>query len=168
MHRHQYSGRKLSRKAGARKLLLRNLATSLILYEKIKTTEAKAKEVRPLVERLITWAKKGDLASIRMIDKYILDKNAAKKLQQELAPIYQERKGGYVRIVKIGYRPGDGSLMAQLELLDTEKLDQKIAKEKPKKNAEVKKETKKSEPKKGQKKTTPKKVTVSKKKAEKK
>lgn len=122
MHRHQYTGRKLSRKSGPRKALLRGLATSVILYEKIQTTTTKAKEVQPIVEKLITAAKKGDLASIRTISSYVYGENVVAKLVTEIAPIYKTRNGGYTRIVKLGNRPGDNAPVAILELVDIDKL----------------------------------------------
>jgi large subunit ribosomal protein L17 len=122
MHRHQYQNRKLSRKAGPRKALLRGLATSVILYERIKTTVPKAKEVQPIVEKLITTAKKGDLSALRALSAYIYGENAVTKLVTEIAPIYKDRKGGYTRIVKIGNRPGDNAPVAILELVDIDKL----------------------------------------------
>lgn len=122
MHRHQYKNRKLSRKSGPRKALLRGLATSVILYERVKTTLPKAKEVQPIVEKLITAAKKGDLASVRALSSYIYGESAVQKLVTEIAPIYKNRNGGYTRIVKLGNRPGDNALVAILELVDIDKL----------------------------------------------
>ena len=122
MHRHQYQNRKLSRKAGPRKALLRGLATSVILYERIKTTVPKAKEVQPIVEKLITTAKKGDLNALRALSAYIYGENAVTKLMTEIAPIYKDRNGGYTRIIKIGNRPGDNAPIAILELVDIDKL----------------------------------------------
>lgn len=122
MHRHQYNKRKLSRKSGPRKALLRGLATSVILYERIKTTTAKAKEVQPIVEKLITTAKKGDLAAVRALSSYIYGENAVAKLVTEIAPIYKTRNGGYTRIIKLGNRPGDNAPVAILELVDIDKL----------------------------------------------
>lgn len=122
MHRHQYKSRKLSRKSGPRKALLRGLATSVILYERVKTTQAKAKEVQPIVEKLITAAKKGDLAAVRMLSSYLYGENTVAKLVTEIAPIYKTRNGGYTRIVKLGNRPGDNAPVAILELVDIDKL----------------------------------------------
>lgn len=146
MHRHTNKGYKFSRNKGPRELLLRNLATSVILYEKVKTTTAKAKGVQPIVEKMITLAKKGDLASIRSINSYLLDKQAAKKLVTELASLYKDRDGGYTRIVKFGIRTGDSAELSILELLDVEKLDHKQLEPKKKieigKKKEVKRESK--------------------------
>jgi large subunit ribosomal protein L17 len=128
MHRHQYKGRKLSRKSASRKALMRGLATSIVLYERIKTTVPKAKELRPVIEKLITVAKKGDLAAIKTLNSYFYDENAVHKLVQEIAPLYKDRNGGYTRIVKVGFRAGDSAPMAIIELLDTDKLVKKAAK----------------------------------------
>ncbi len=128
MHRHSYANRKLSRKMGPRKALLRSLVTSLVLYEKIKTTTPKAKEIRPIIEKLITVAKKGDMAAIRKLNAYIYGENAVQKLVTELAPLYKDRQGGYTRIISVGFRAGDSAPMSVIELLDIEKLDKKVVK----------------------------------------
>lgn len=126
MHRHQYKGRKLSRETGPRKALVRNLISQVILYEKIKTTEAKAKEIRPTLEKLITKAKKGTLADRRNAARVLSNNDKAlEKLFSELGPLYKDRNGGYVRIIKLPNRVGDNAKMAQIELLDTEKLTKK-------------------------------------------
>jgi large subunit ribosomal protein L17 len=138
MHRHQYNKRKLSRKSGPRKALLRGLATSVILYERIKTTQTKAKEVQPIVEKLITLAKKGDLASIRAISSYLYGENAVQKLVTEIAPIYKERNGGYTRIVKLGNRPGDNAPVVILEIVDIDKLVKASVPQREKKSATTK------------------------------
>ncbi len=146
MHRHAYSGRKLGREKAHREMMFRNMATSVILHEKIKTTLPKAKEIRPIVEKLITTAKKGDLNAIRKLNAYLLDKNATEKLVTELGPLYQKRNGGYIRITKLGFRSSDAAEMAQVELLDIEKIVKKEAKPKVKKETEAKdkkKDTKK-------------------------
>ena len=109
-------GRKFSREKAQRKALLRSLASSLILKERIKTSEAKAKEVRSFSEKLITRAKKGELASLRLLDKDLPSK-IVKKLLNEIAPKYKERKGGYTRIIKLGPRKSDGAKMAIIELI---------------------------------------------------
>jgi len=98
--------------------MYRNLVTDLLGYEKITTTEAKAKEVRGLAERMITLAKEGELHSRRQILSFILDKKLADKVFTELAPRYAERPGGYTRIVKLGPRLGDGAAMVRLELVE--------------------------------------------------
>jgi len=134
MHRHQYKGRKLSRKAGPRKALLRNLVSQVILYETIKTTLPKAKEVRPILEKLITRAKVDSVANRRQVAKYLSNKDKSlEKLFVELGPLYKDRAGGYLRIVKLGNRVGDNAEMAQIQLLDTEKLIKKEIENKNKK-----------------------------------
>ena len=109
-------GRKLSRKKDQRKALLKALAVAFFLKEKIKTTEAKAKEIRPFVEKFITKAKKGDLASRRLLMRFFSPK-IVKKLIDEIAPRYKERGGGYTRIIKLGPRKSDGARMAIIELV---------------------------------------------------
>ena len=115
--RHQVAGRRLSRSSGHRKALYRNLVTSLLKHGKITTTEAKAKEVRGLAEKMITTGKSGSLHSYRQALSYILEKSVVEKLFTELAPRYAERPGGYTRIVKLGPRLGDNAPMVQLELV---------------------------------------------------
>ncbi len=144
MHRHSYSTRKLGRKSAQRKALMRGLATSVILFEKVKTTTPKAKEVQPIVERLITVAKKGDLAAVRKLSAYLYGENAVQKLVKEISLIYKDRNGGYTRIVKTGFRAGDAAPMAIIELVDADKLTKKVVDSKPKaekaeKSAPVKK-----------------------------
>ena len=99
------------------RLLLSGLASSLIRDGKIRTTEARAKAVRPVVERLITKAKKGDLASRRLVLRTVTDRDVVHKLFSEVAPQYAERAGGYTRIVKLGPRKGDAAPMALIELI---------------------------------------------------
>ena len=98
-------------------MMLRNLASSVLIYEKVKTTEAKAKAVRPLVEKLITASKKGDLVSRRKLIDVLPQKMAVKKAMDVLGARYKERAGGYTRIVKLGVRQGDGAQVAQIELI---------------------------------------------------
>lgn len=116
--RHKIAGRKLGRSTAHRRALYRNLVTDLLGYEKIVTTEAKAKEVRGLAEKMITLGKKGGLHSRRQALSFILDKSVVEKIFDELAPKYAERPGGYTRIVKLGPRLGDGASMVQLELVE--------------------------------------------------
>lgn len=108
--------RKLSRESAQRRALLKSLATALILKEKIKTTEAKAKEARIVVEKFITQAKKADLPSRKKLGQFFAPK-VVKKLINEIAPRYQTRKGGFTRIVKLGARQTDGAEMAFIELI---------------------------------------------------
>ncbi len=115
--RHKMTGRKLGRDSGHRRAMYRNLVTDLLDYEKITTTEAKAKEVRGLAEKMITLGKGGGLHSRRRALAFILDKKVAEKVFVELAPRYAERPGGYTRITKLGPRLGDGAAMVQLELI---------------------------------------------------
>ena len=97
--------------------MLRNLVTSLLEHEKVKTTDAKAKEVRPLAEKLIGLAKRGDLHARRQALSVVRKADVVKKLFETLAPRYQSRTGGYLRIVKVGYRPGDGAPVSLVELI---------------------------------------------------
>ena len=101
------------------KLMLSGLASSLIKDGKIKTTEARAKAVRPVIEKLITKAKKGDLAARRLVLRTLTDRDVVHKLFSEVAPQYAERNGGYTRIVKLGPRKGDAAPMALIELIES-------------------------------------------------
>ena len=109
-------GRKLHRKRNQRKALLKSLTRALILNEKIKTTEAKAKEVSGFTEKFITRAKKGDLNSRRLLANFF-SKKIVKKLVDEIGPRYKERKGGYTRIIKLGPRRSNGAKMTIIELV---------------------------------------------------
>jgi large subunit ribosomal protein L17 len=115
--RHRWGGRKLGRPTSHRKALLRNQSTDLLRYEKIQTTEAKAKELRSAVEHLITLGKRGDLHARRQAYAYVYDKRVVDKLFHELAPRFQDRPGGYTRIVRLGFRRGDAAPMVQIELV---------------------------------------------------
>ena len=115
--RHKVSGRALGRDSSHRKAMFRNLVTDLLGYEKITTTEAKAKEVRGLAEKMITLGKKGGLHSFRRAQTFVIDDGVVKKVFEELAPRYAERAGGYTRITKLGPRLGDGAPVVQLELV---------------------------------------------------
>jgi len=116
--RHQRSGRKLGRDAAHRKALYANLAAALIEHGRIKTTEAKAKEVRPIAEQMITLGKRGDLAAHRQAVAFLRSKPVVRKLFAEVAPRFADRPGGYTRIVKLGPRPGDAAPIVYLELVD--------------------------------------------------
>ncbi len=117
--RHNHSGRKLNRTAAHRKMLKRNLVTALFDHERIQTTVIKAKEMRPLAEKLITYAKRGDLHARRMAARKINDPAVLQKLFEEIGPRYAERPGGYTRILRLsGARRGDNAEMALLELVD--------------------------------------------------
>jgi large subunit ribosomal protein L17 len=117
--RHRVSFRKLSRTHEHRRALLRNLVTSLFLHERIETTVAKAKEARRVAERMITFAKRGDVSARRHVDSYVFDPAATRKLFDTIAPWYAERQGGYTRIIRIGRRLGDAGEMAIFELVKT-------------------------------------------------
>jgi large subunit ribosomal protein L17 len=115
---HRIDGRKLGRKTGPRKALFKNLIVAVLRYEQIKTTEARAKEIRGQVERVITLAKNGSLAARRQIIAELPDEPLViDKLMNEIAPKYSDRASGYTRIVKIGPRNGDAAPMVQLELV---------------------------------------------------
>ncbi|MCJ7769924.1 MAG: 50S ribosomal protein L17 [Dehalococcoidales bacterium] len=114
--RHKVAGRSLSRDTGHRKALFRNLVTELLAYEKIKTTEAKAKEIRGIAEKMITLGKNGGLDARRQLLAFINDKKVVDKALGNLAQRYAERPGGYTRITRLGRRLGDGASMVQLEL----------------------------------------------------
>jgi len=115
---HRIDGRKLSRKTGPRMALFRNLTVSVLRYERVRTTEAKAKEVQGRVERVITLAKQGDLAARRrVVSEFPNEPLVITKLFDEIAPKYADRTSGYTRIVKIGQRAGDAAEMVQLELV---------------------------------------------------
>lgn len=97
---------------------MRNMATSLFVHERIRTTEAKAKELRPFAEKLITLARKGDLHSRRLAGRHIADRDALHKLFEEIGPRFEGRPGGYTRILKLGARKGDGAELALIELTE--------------------------------------------------
>ncbi len=115
--RHRHNTVTLDRKAGPRKALLRNLAAQVIVYERIKTTEAKAKAVRPIVERIVTKAKVNSIANRRHLLKYLPTDNAVRKALEVLGPRYEKRPGGYMRIIKLPQRQGDAARMAYLEFV---------------------------------------------------
>ena len=118
--RHRYIGSRLNRPPALRLRLLRSLMGALIRYERVTTTEARAKELRRHVERLITTARRGDLHSRRLALATLPDPPAVSKLFQVVAPRYKERPGGYTRLTRVGLRKGDGALLVQIELLDRE------------------------------------------------
>lgn len=120
--RHRRKGRQLSRTASHRAAVLRNLATSLLLHERIRTTEAKAKELRPFVERIITLGGVDDVRARRRARRYIADRAVLQKLFDDIGPRFRARPGGYTRIMKLGARKGDGAELAIIEL--TEKGNQ--------------------------------------------
>ncbi len=115
--RHRKKGRQLSRTRSHRKATLRNLATSLFMHERIETTTAKAKELRPYAERLITLARRGDVHARRLAAMKIQDRAVLGKLFDDIAPRYSERPGGYTRVLKLGNRKGDAAEMSLIELV---------------------------------------------------
>jgi large subunit ribosomal protein L17 len=115
--RHRAKGRQLSRTASHKKALMNNMAASLFQHGGIVTTQAKAKELRPFAERLITLARRGDLHARRQVERKIKDREVLSRLFAEIGPRFASRPGGYTRILKLGYRPGDGAEVARIELL---------------------------------------------------
>src|SRR5688500_1774333 len=116
--RHANKGRALGRTSEHKLALLRNMATSLFRHGRISTTTAKAKELRPFAEKLITLAKRGDLHARRLAGRKIYDRSVLIKLFDAIAPRFAERPGGYTRVLKLGHRQGDGAEMALIELVD--------------------------------------------------
>jgi large subunit ribosomal protein L17 len=116
--RHKHGGRKLQRTSSHRKALLRNMSAALIKHEQIKTTTAKAKELRPYVEKLITLAKKGGLSNRRLAHARLMDDAQLAKLFDVLAPRYAKRDGGYTRVIKAGIRQSDAAPIAVIEFVD--------------------------------------------------
>ncbi len=116
--RHRHSGRQLNRNSSHRKAMFQNMANSLFKHEVIKTTLPKAKELRRVAEPLITLAKEDSVAKRRLAFSRMRDKEMVGKLFSELAPRYKDRPGGYLRILKCGFRPGDAAPMAYVELID--------------------------------------------------
>ncbi len=116
--RHRVKGRKLNRTRSHRKAMFANMATSVLLHEQIVTTLPKAKEMRAIVDKLITLGKKGSLHARRQAISQIQDRDVVRKLFDELAPRYKERNGGYTRVLKAGFRYGDNAPMAVIELVD--------------------------------------------------
>src|SRR6201996_6648675 len=118
--RHRNAGFKLGRNTSHRRALLRNLVTSVIVEDRVETTVAKAKAVRPLVEKMITLGKKGDLHSRRQALSFLMTDDSVTRLFEVVAPRYGDRQGGYLRIVKTGFQKGDGAEKAFIELLGAE------------------------------------------------
>lgn len=119
--RHQVDHRKLGLTTGHRKAMFRNMVTSLIRYGRIETTLPKAKELKRIADRVVTWGKKGTLAARRQARGYVRDRQALSKLFKELAPRFASRNGGYTRLLKLVYRRGDQAPMALVEYLDNPK-----------------------------------------------
>jgi len=128
--RHGNSGRRLGRTTSHREAMFRNLVTSFLNHEKITTTDAKAKEIRSVAEKMITLGKRGDLHSLRQAASYIREKSIVTKLFTTIAPRYKDRQGGYTRIVKLGIRQGDAAPVSMIELVE-EAMNPKVARQKP-------------------------------------
>ena len=124
--RHMNSGRRLNRNSSHRKAMFRNMTTSLFRHEVIRTTLAKAKELRRTAEPLITLAKMDSVAKRRLAFSRLRDRDIVGKLFNELAPRYESRPGGYLRILKCGFRPGDSAPMAIVELVDRPSTDEEV------------------------------------------
>jgi len=141
--RHKVAGYKLGRTTSHRRSLLRNLVTSLVMEERIETTIPKAKAMRPLMEKMITLGKRGDLAARRQAAAYLMTRESVNKLFDTLAARFGDRNGGYLRIVRAGWQKGDGADKAFVELLGSEQVQeekrQKRAKVRAKRAAETKK-----------------------------
>lgn len=118
--KHRIGGFKLKRDISARRALLRNLVTSMVMEERIETTIPKAKAAKPLVEKMITLAKEGTLHSRRQAASFLLTPESVKKLFDKLGPRFGQRNGGYTRIVRVGFRKGDGAEVCKLELVGSE------------------------------------------------
>jgi large subunit ribosomal protein L17 len=143
--RHRNSKVHLNRTASHRKSMMANMACALIQEKQIRTTFAKARAVRSFVERMITFARKGDLASRRHVLKHLRHKPTVKLLFDEIGPFYADRNGGYTRILKLGQRRGDAASVAVIELVDREAIGGGKTKKKTEKKAEAKKTTKEKE-----------------------
>ena len=143
--RHRKAGKELGRNPSHRKAMLRNMVTSLLKHEQIETTDAKAKAIRPVAEKMITLAKRGDLHARRQALAYIQDKETTHRLFGDLKDRYLERQGGYVRIIKKGVRKGDGAAISIVQLLPIEEGKKsgkrKVKKSKTKKASPVKAES---------------------------
>ncbi len=129
--RHRHSGRQLNRNSAHRKAMFRNMTASLVEHELIKTTLAKAKELRSVAEPLITLAKEDSVANRRLAFSRLRDKAAVGKLFTDIGPRFKDRPGGYIRILKCGLRTGDKAPMAYVELVDRPRLDGDDAEEQP-------------------------------------
>lgn len=118
--RHRQSGKRLGRNTSHRKAMLRNMVTSLLEHEKITTTDARAKELRPIAEKLITLAKRGDLHARRLVTEVVRDRKTVAKLFERIAPRFADRPGGYTRIIKLGHRLGDNAALSMISLVEEE------------------------------------------------
>ena len=131
--KHRIGFNALSRKSSQRKALMRSMVTSLLRYERIETTKAKALEVRKMAEKLITRGKTDSVHNRRVAARYIYDESVVTKLFKEIGPLFAERNGGYTRILKTGNRLGDAAEMVILELVEKTKKEEKAAKKADKK-----------------------------------
>ncbi len=142
--RHRKAGNKLGRNPSHRRALLRNLVTSVLVEDRVETTTAKAKAVRPLIEKMITLGKRGDVHSRRQASAFLMTPDSVSRLFATVAPRYGDRNGGYLRIVKAGFRQGDGGEKAVIELLGAEQeigeKQQKRADARAKKRDEMQKQ----------------------------
>ena len=139
--RHRKAGKELGRNPSHRRAMLRNMVTSLLKHEQIETTDVKAKAVRPVTEKMITLAKRGDLHARRQALAYIQDKGTTHRLFGDLKDRYLERQGGYTRIIKKGVRKGDGAAISIIQLLPIEEGKKKVKKSKAKKASPGKADT---------------------------
>lgn len=153
--RHRKAGKQLGRNSSHRRALLRNMVTSLLKHDEIVTTDAKAKQIRPIAEKMITLGKRGDLHARRQALSYLQDKTVAHKVFEDLKERFLDRQGGYVRIVKKGERRGDGALLSVVQLIPSEegKKSAKGKKKGSKSTAAKKSETSKQKAKAARKKT---------------
>lgn len=142
--RHNKAGRRLGRTTSHRQAMFRNMITSFFNHERITTTDAKAKELRSIAEKMITLGKRGDLHALRQAASFIREKSVVTKLFSAIAPRYADRQGGYTRIIKLGVRPGDNASVSVIELVE-ESVAPKAKKSAPKKTT-VKAEKKQAAP----------------------
>lgn len=126
--RHGVAGKRLGRNTSHRRALMRNLATSLIVHERIQTTDAKARELKSVVEKMITLGKRGDLHARRLAASFVIGKEAVQKLF-DMAPRFNEKNGGYTRVIKLGRRLGDSAPISIIELIGAPKKEARAAKE---------------------------------------
>ena len=143
--RHRKTGRKLGRNSSHRKAMYRNMVTSLFKHGQLETTDAKAKELKPIAEKLITLAKKGDLHSRRLALSYMNEKSVTHKLFEDIKNGYMNRQGGYLRVLKNGFRRGDGAPVSIVQLLPAEKAKKKAAKKRKSTSKKVDAESKAAE-----------------------
>ena len=129
--RHLKSGKKLSRSTAHRSALYRNLVASLLTHDRIRTTDAKAKEVRRFADRMVTLGKQGTLAARRRAAAFVRNPSAVQRLFSDVAPRFADRAGGYTRIVKLGHRPGDAAAMSMIELTGVSESVESTKKKRP-------------------------------------